>query len=170
MNEARIHAHFVWRVLASLIDFAVVMITSLTVSALSVPILMIATSVLHLEEPLKSNVFVLTGGALALVVSTAYFAGFECSRLQATPGKILLGLKVTDLRGERIGFIRAVLRFFLKTMSGSLFGLAYLTCLVTENRQTVHDVVVNTLVWKVRDDGNVPDGTALSANQEVEDR
>lgn len=152
MSETRIHAHFLWRVVASLIDFGVVMVTSLTAAALSVPLLLLATNAMHVEEPVKSNVYVLAGGAIAAIVLVAYFAGFECSRFQATPGKILLGLEVTNGRGERIGFVRAVLRFLMKAVSGSLFGLAYLTCLVTENKQTVHDVVVNTLVWKVKRD------------------
>jgi uncharacterized RDD family membrane protein YckC len=136
------------------------MIASLTVSALSVPILMIVTSFMHIDEPMKSNVFVVAGGSIAAIVSTAYFAGFECSRLQATPGKILLGLQVTNGRGERIGFLRAVLRFIMKALSGSLFGLAYLTCLITDNRQTVHDVVMNTLVWKVKRETNVAEVAA----------
>lgn len=152
MSETRIHAHFLWRVLASLIDFGVVMVTSLTAAALSVPFLMLAANALHLEDPMKSSFYVIAGGTIAAIVLVAYFAGFECSRFQATPGKILMGLEVTNGRGERIGFVRAVLRFLMKAVSGSLFGLAYLTCLITENKQTVHDVVVNTLVWKVKRD------------------
>lgn len=39
-----------------------------------------------------------------------YFAIFESSSLQATLGKHLLGLKVVDLKGQRVSFWRASAR------------------------------------------------------------
>lgn len=39
-----------------------------------------------------------------------YYASFHSSRWQATPGKRLLGLRVTDTAGGRLGFGRALLR------------------------------------------------------------
>ncbi len=49
------------------------------------------------------------------VLVPAYFAGFESSRLRATPGKLLLGLAVVDPLGERISFRRALWRVYSKT-------------------------------------------------------
>jgi uncharacterized RDD family membrane protein YckC len=156
MTESRVYAHFLWRVVASLIDFVIVMTASLTAGALSVPVLVVVTSMMHVVEPAKSNVYILSGCAIGAIISVAYFAGFESSRLQATPGKLWMGLVVTDMQGKRIGFFRAVVRLIMKALSGSLFGLAYLVCLVTENKQTVHDVVVNTLVWKEKREAKSP--------------
>jgi len=55
-------------------------------------------------------------GFLALVHAfpVAYFALFESSRAQATPGKRLAGIIVESIDGERISFLGAVLRNGLK--------------------------------------------------------
>jgi uncharacterized RDD family membrane protein YckC len=53
-----------------------------------------------------------------------YRALFESSKLQATPGKLILGLKVTDLRDSRIGFVRATLRFLGRGLSLLPLGLS----------------------------------------------
>jgi uncharacterized RDD family membrane protein YckC len=45
-----------------------------------------------------------------------YFGAFECSRFGATPGKMLCGLIVVDLEGNRISFWRAM---FLSQWSGA---------------------------------------------------
>lgn len=42
-----------------------------------------------------------------------YYAGFHSSARQATPGKRLLGLRVTTMTGERLAFGRALGRAFL---------------------------------------------------------
>ena len=44
---------------------------------------------------------------LKLVVHLIYWPVFESSGLQATPGKLLLRMRVTDLEGQRISFARA---------------------------------------------------------------
>ena len=80
----------------------------------------------------------LIGYAVGLIVLVVYYAGMESSRWQATPGKKLVGLSVTDMNGKRISIGRALLRLFLKVISGSIFGLAYLVCLFTEHKQTLH--------------------------------
>src|SRR5262245_24273391 len=47
------------------------------------------------------------GTVLGVLVSWLYFALQESSRAQATLGKLLVGIRVTDLAGARIGFGRA---------------------------------------------------------------
>ncbi len=90
----------------------------------------------------------LVGAIVGVIVLIFYYAGMESSRWQATPGKRLLGVSVTDMNGNRLSFGRALVRLFLKIISGSLFGMAYLVCLFTPHKQTLHDVVIGTLVWK----------------------
>ncbi len=46
---------------------------------------------------------------LALVL-LCYFPGFESSALMATPGKLLMGLKVARRNGERMTFMQAFYR------------------------------------------------------------
>ena len=54
----------------------------------------------------------------AIVGSWLYFAKFESGVNQATPGKRIMGIKVTSTSGDRIGFGRATGRFFGKIVSG----------------------------------------------------
>jgi uncharacterized RDD family membrane protein YckC len=78
----------------------------------------------------------------------AYFAGFESSPLQATPGKMVLGIVVTDLTGARISFFQALKRTFSKILSQLFFGIGFIMCGFTKRRQTLHDMMVGTLVVK----------------------
>jgi uncharacterized RDD family membrane protein YckC len=103
-----------------------------------------------------------------------YFALSESSAYQATPGKRLLGLCVTDTDGKRIGFGRALLRTIVKLIpwelthlslflptpimdgqGGFLPGLitanvlivVYLAAItITAGKQGVHDLVARTMV------------------------
>ena len=47
---------------------------------------------------------------ITLLVLLGYYAGFECSRLQATPGKLLLGLRVAGVNGQRLSYRRTSAR------------------------------------------------------------
>ena len=50
---------------------------------------------------------------ITLFLQGVYYIYFEQSNWQATPGKKMLNLKVTDINDNRISFIRAAIRFFL---------------------------------------------------------
>ncbi|HEX5313427.1 MAG TPA: RDD family protein [Gammaproteobacteria bacterium] len=81
-----------------------------------------------------------------IVIMWLYFAVFESSRLQATPGKLALGLGVTDGRGGRIGFGRATGRYFAKFLSSLIFCIGYLMAGWTERKQALHDILADTCV------------------------
>ncbi len=83
---------------------------------------------------------------LKLSVLIPYFTLLESSRLQATFGKLLLGIKVVDLSGKRISFARATGRFFAKILSGQILLIGYLLAAFTERKQTLHDLLAGTLV------------------------
>jgi uncharacterized RDD family membrane protein YckC len=83
---------------------------------------------------------------LNLVVNWLYFALLESSAKQATVGKMALGIKVTDLHGERLNFARATGRYFSKIISGLTFGIGFLMAGFTEKKQALHDMIARTLV------------------------
>ncbi|XUU60458.1 RDD family protein [Erythrobacter sp. HA6-11] len=85
---------------------------------------------------------------IGLVVGIAYFAGFESSSWQATPGKRALGLIVTDSSGGRISFLRALGRYFAKILSGLILFIGYIMVGFTERKQGLHDFLASTLVIK----------------------
>ncbi|EPR41216.1 RDD domain containing protein [Desulfovibrio sp. X2] len=85
---------------------------------------------------------------IGVSLSWGYYALFESSPWQATPGKRLLNLFVTDLSGRRLGFGRASARFFGKFVSGFIFLLGYIMAAFTRRRQALHDMIAGTLVLR----------------------
>lgn len=81
-----------------------------------------------------------------VVIPWLYFAGCESSVLQATPGKLALGLRVTDEFGRRIGFARASGRFFGKFVSGLILDIGYLLAAWTPRKQALHDLLAGCCV------------------------
>ena len=75
-----------------------------------------------------------------------YFALFESSRLQATPGKLAMRLKAVDQAGCRIGFGRASGRYFGKILSSLIFNIGFALAGWTARKQALHDLLAGTLV------------------------
>ncbi len=84
--------------------------------------------------------------ALAIVLPFFYFALMESSRHQGSLGKIALGLKVTDLAGERLGLGRSLFRQTMKMAEVASSGITYLIAGFTGRRQALHDMFAGTLV------------------------
>jgi uncharacterized RDD family membrane protein YckC/Tfp pilus assembly major pilin PilA len=83
---------------------------------------------------------------LSWIVGWMYYALMHSSSWQATLGKRALGIKVTTLGGERIGFGRATGRFFAAILSALLLGIGYLMAAFTVRKQALHDLIAGTLV------------------------
>jgi uncharacterized RDD family membrane protein YckC len=81
-------------------------------------------------------------------VGWLYWAGMESSSYQATLGKMALGLKVTDMAGNRISFARATGRYFSKILSGMILFIGYMMAGFTERKQALHDMIAGTVVLK----------------------
>ena len=79
-------------------------------------------------------------------VGWLYWAGLESSGLQATLGKRVVGLMVTDMAGQRISFGRATGRYFGKILSAMLFYVGFLMAAFTDKKQALHDMLAGTLV------------------------
>lgn len=88
----------------------------------------------------------LLGNALGLLLYWIYYAGLESSPHQATVGKLVLGIKVTDLEGRRISFWRATGRQFGKYLSALILGIGFAMAGFTQRKQALHDKLANCLV------------------------
>ena len=87
------------------------------------------------------------GGQIAgIFVGWVYCATMESGPKSATLGKMALGIKVTDLHGERISLGRASGRHFAKFLSALIFGIGYLMVAFTEKKQGLHDSISGCLV------------------------
>jgi uncharacterized RDD family membrane protein YckC len=146
-EEAREYADFSQRFVAWFVDgvitwFASVMIASVISNALNQHYGIYLT---NWDDQIAADIIKLI---VLVLIGWAYEALQESSAYQATLGKRLVAIKVTDLEGRRISFGRATQRYFGKILSLiSVYG--YFACLVTERRQALHDWLAGTIV--VRD-------------------
>ncbi len=94
-------------------------------------------------------IFFFLGMLVFMILNWLYFAGMESSERQATFGKSVMSLRVTDLEGQRISFGHATGRFFAKIVSGLIpFAIGYIMAAFTERKQALHDLIAGTLVLK----------------------
>lgn len=103
------------------------------------------------EEPNWDDLVTVIGAsmtaiAIAVAISWLYSAILESSKLQGTLGKMALNIKVTDLDGRRISFLRATGRYFGKVLSKTILMIGYLIQPFTRRRQALHDLLAGTLV------------------------
>ena len=87
---------------------------------------------------------------ISLVVDWLYYAFTESSPWQGTIGKKALGLRVTDLAGNRISFGRATGRFFARIISGLTLLIGFIMAGFTEKKQALHDIIAGCLVIRER--------------------
>ena len=83
---------------------------------------------------------------VTLTLQVCYYAFFHASFNAATPGKMLIGIKVVRSDGETISFLRAVARYFATIPSGILLGIGYLMAGFTTRKQALHDMICDTVV------------------------
>jgi uncharacterized RDD family membrane protein YckC len=119
------YAHFWQRAAASLVD--IVLFAALAF-------------VVHLMAGLTVSL-ILTG-----IGYVAYSAVLEGSSYNATLGKYLFGLRVTDLDGGPVSRLRAAGRSLAKLVSVAVFPLGHAIVSFTDHRQSLHDLLAGTLV------------------------
>jgi uncharacterized RDD family membrane protein YckC len=153
-----IYAGFWLRFVAYIIDG---FISSLVFLILLVPLFILtgagaALGRITSGEDISDNAAVFLGigfiaGFVGIIfaVSWLYHAVAESSSWQATPGKKLLNLKVTDMEGQAISFGRASGRFFAKIITGLIpLGIGYILAGFTEKKQALHDMIAGCLVLR----------------------
>ena len=87
----------------------------------------------------------------SLVVGWLYQAMMLSSRRRATLGMLALGIFVTNQSGYRLNFGRATERYFAKVLSYITLGIGFFIQPFTRKRQTLHDLIVGSVV-RVRPD------------------
>ncbi|MBI5464588.1 MAG: RDD family protein [Ignavibacteriales bacterium] len=87
---------------------------------------------------------------LSIFLQWLYFSLMESSSRGATIGKMVMGIRVTDMQGNRISFGRATGRYFGKILSSLVLMIGYIMAGFTERKQALHDLLANTLVINQR--------------------
>ncbi len=80
------------------------------------------------------------------ILSLLYFIVMEGGSKNATIGKQLVGIRVTDMQGAPIGYDKAALRNICKILSALILLIGFIMIAFTERKQGLHDSIANTLV------------------------
>src|SRR5438034_8258583 len=88
------------------------------------------------------------GMAVGFFAPWIYEAFMLSSEWQATVGKRVMSIVVTDLNGKRITFARATGRHFAKYISAFLLFIGFIIAAFTAKKQALHDMIAETLVVK----------------------
>jgi len=79
---------------------------------------------------------------ISIIFGLGYYAGLHASRYQATPGKMVVGIKVVRTKGERLTLWRSIARAFVMVF----LGIGCFLAGVTERKRALHDMVCGALV------------------------
>ena len=81
-----------------------------------------------------------------LAIAWIYYSAFESSSKQGTLGKLAVGIKVTDMHGNRIKVGIAFGRNFTKLFSMMIFFIGFIMVAFTKRKQGLHDITAGCLV------------------------
>jgi uncharacterized RDD family membrane protein YckC len=94
-------------------------------------------------------VLLFLAATVSLVFTWLYHALMESSEWQATIGKKVLGLVVTDMAGQRVSFGRSTGRHFAKIITNMVPAfIGYIMAGFTEKKQALHDMIAGCLVLR----------------------
>jgi uncharacterized RDD family membrane protein YckC len=134
-------ASFDQRLLASVIDYFL-----LTLGY----VVMMLFVFIFVEEKLQRIMVGLTLLPIIPIAKFVYSSFAEASVAQATVGKRLLDIKVTDMMGNRINFGVSLGRNLAKAISVVPLFFGYLYSFLNKKQQCWHDLIADTLVVKQR--------------------
>lgn len=143
------YAGFWFRVIAAIVDVIICQIAVIIIVlplGFALGLSMSGTSTQTEIEAVGSGL----GTILGILIQWLYFTAQESSAWQATLGKKMLGIKVTDMNGERIGFGKANARYWSKILSALILFIGYFMVAFTEKKQGLHDMIAGTLVMRNR--------------------
>jgi uncharacterized RDD family membrane protein YckC len=153
VTYSRAYGGFWIRFVAFIIDAIVVCVICSPFVMMMVPSMMgaVLRSGHRGPDPETMVTLMVTGFKLKIItqaIAWIYEAWMTSSDRQATVGKMAVGLKVTDLNGQRISFARATGRHFAKILSAMVLFIGYIMAAFTERKQGLHDILAGTLVVK----------------------
>lgn len=123
---------------------AAIMLDGLIISAVYVPLSMMFSKPLNPAAPNLLAAFGLSW-FLSIVFNLAYQVYFLSSK-SATPGKMVMGLKVVTATGGRISMGRAAGRYFGYWVSSIILCIGYIMAAFDSEKRALHDHLCGTRV------------------------
>jgi len=115
------------------------------------------------EMPVMLGI-VLVGTVLFIILSWVYSAGMTSSQYQATFGKIIMGMKVTDAEGRPLSFAQGSVRFCAKILSTLILCIGLFMIAFSEKRLGLHDHIAGTRVVYKTTAAKIPAGAGPTVN------
>jgi uncharacterized RDD family membrane protein YckC len=150
-----VYGGFWIRLLATIIDNLIVGIAGGAVQLLLLGPQLKNLMNLNTQEPVPPEEVLAAFGAmmgtlaLSMVVSVAIescYESFFISRVGATPGKMVFGMKVIRPNGDPISLGRAFGRYFAKWLSKLTFYIGFIIAGFDAEKRAMHDMIVDTRV------------------------
>ena len=138
-----VYAGFWRRVLAHLIDFVILIICSIPLVFLED---FMASVGMDIEDVNVQSLALVLNWFIGFIISWLYYTLFESSSKQGTPGKMAIGIIVTDLNGQKISFGKANGRYWGKMVSAIILGIGFIMAGTTPKKQALHDIMAGTIV------------------------
>lgn len=106
--------------------------------------------VLFIDQKQLRIIVSLAGLGIVPEAKFIYSIVMESSTRQGTWGKVLLGLKVSDEKGNPITFSRSLVRNLSKILGTATLGLGFMMGFFDKRQQCLHDRIAGTVVIKDR--------------------
>lgn len=129
--------------------FRACLLDSLILGILFLPIELIVNPILHSLSPDLGMIFTILYWLISIILYWLYFAFFESSSKQATLGKMVMKIIVTDLEGNRISFAKATVRYWSKWLSVIILMAGFIMAAFTSKKQALHDIIAKSLVIRL---------------------
>jgi uncharacterized RDD family membrane protein YckC len=149
MEQTHQYAGFWIRLLASFLD---TLIFGIPLYILDVIIFMIATGsglggyFEYVNGDDFHGTYEFITNIIQLALSIWYYVYLVSSKMQATPGKAILGLKIITKNGEKLSFWHAFGRYLAYIPSALLLCIGFLMVGWTKKKQGLHDKIAGTYV------------------------
>jgi len=103
--------------------------------------------ILFNPSDLDSESKIVTMGLLiGIILKWLYYVFFESTEIGGTIGKMIMGLKVTNIHGNQMSFGQANIRYWTKILSSLIFYFGYFCAGWTEKKRALHDLLSDSLV------------------------
>jgi len=134
------------RFVAYLIDALIVGFASVAVQAVLIPTMRANASL----TPQAGGLALVGIAYIVGVALAATYEGLFVYKLGATPGKMVLGLRVVRPDGGPVSLGRAIGRYFAKMLSAIILLIGFIMAGFDREKRALHDILVDTRVIKRR--------------------
>lgn len=141
------------RFVAKFIDYVILIIIQTILGVLIGAIFGAVTGVGTPGDPSTADPLAIVLMLIMYVVSVAlgiFYSVWFVGKWGATPGKMVIGLKIVRSNGEPVSYLRALGRYFAEMLNGFTLLIGYIMAAFDSEKRALHDHICDTRVIFVR--------------------